>query len=153
MRIALTYVALKGINVTTCDIRNAYLQAPSSEKHYVVCVSEFGIEHIGKVALIKRALYGGKSSGADFWRHLRTCMQHLGFNSCKADGNIWMRKALKEDGQPYWEYVLLYVDDALCVSEKGKDVLRNEIGKYFYVKHKSIGPLIYTLVISSVKLH
>ena len=35
--IALTYSALNGIDVTACDIRNAYLQAPSSEKHYAIC--------------------------------------------------------------------------------------------------------------------
>ena len=140
VRIALTYAALNNIGVTACDIKNAYLQAPSSERHYIVCGYEFGIENVGKVALIRRALYGGKSSGADFWRHLRTCMQHLGFTSCKADGDIWMRPTQKEDGQDYWEYVLLYVDDALCISERGKDVLQNEIGKYFYIKEGTIGP-------------
>ena len=81
VRIALTYAALNGIGVTACDIRNAYLQAPSSEKHYITCGPEFGLEHVWKIALIRRALYGGKSSGADFWRHLRSCMNHLGFES------------------------------------------------------------------------
>ena len=42
------------------DIQNAYLQAPSSEKHYIVCGPEFGTENVGRVALIRRALYGGK---------------------------------------------------------------------------------------------
>ena len=116
--IALTYAALNNIAVTTCDIRNAYLQAPSSEKHYVICGAEFGLEHIGKIALIRRALYGGKSSGADFWRHLRTYMDHLGFKSCKGDCDVWMREALKDDGTAYWEYILLYVDDALVISER-----------------------------------
>ena len=77
VRIALTYAALNGIDVMAADIKNAYLQAPSSEKHYVICGAEFGLENVGKRALIRRALYGGKSSGADFWKHLRTCMQHL----------------------------------------------------------------------------
>ena len=140
VRIALTYAALNDIGVTACDIKNAYLQAPSSERHYIVCVYEFGIENVGKVALIRRALYGGKSSGADFWRHLRTCMQHLGFVSCKADGDIWMRPTQKENGQDYWEYVLLYVDDALCISERGTEVLEKEIGKYFYIKEGTVGP-------------
>ena len=90
VRIALTYAALNEIDVTACDIRNAYLQAPSSERHYVICGSEFGLENVGKIALIRRALYGGKASGADFWRHLRTYMTHLGFSSCKADSDIWM---------------------------------------------------------------
>ena len=37
VRIALTYAALNDISVTAADIQNAYLQAPSSEKHYIIC--------------------------------------------------------------------------------------------------------------------
>ena len=107
VRIALTYAALNGLDAVAADIKNAYLQAQSSEKHYIICGNEFGIENIGRVALIRRALYGGKSSGADFWKHLRSCMQHLGFHSCPADPDIWMRPAQKDDGSSYWEYVLL----------------------------------------------
>ena len=140
VRIALTYAALNGIDVKVGDIQNAYLQAPSSEKHYIVCGVEFGLENVGKVALIRRALYGGKSSGADFWKHLRTCMIHLGFSSCKADPDVWFREAIKDDGTEYYEYVLLYVDDCLCISMSAEKVIQNEIGRYFLVKPKSIGP-------------
>ena len=140
VRVALTYAALNGIDVQAADIKNAYLQAPSSEKHFIICGMEFGIEHYGKRALIRRALYGGKSSGSDFWKHLRTCMEHLGFKSCLADPDIWMREAQHKDGSPYWEYVLLYVDDALCISNNAENVILNEIGKYFYVKDGSVGP-------------
>jgi len=52
VRMALTYATLNGIDVMAADIKNAYLQAPSSEKHYVICGSEFGLEHVGNVALI-----------------------------------------------------------------------------------------------------
>jgi len=90
--------------------------------------------------LIRRALYGGKASGADFWRHLRTCMEHIGFKPSKGDGDIWMRPAVKDSGEEYWEYVLLYVDDALCISDNGRHVLEKEIGKYFYIKDGSVGP-------------
>ena len=51
-----------------------------------------------------------------------------------------MREAQKDDGIKYWEYVLLYVDDTLCISCNGEDVLRNEIGKYWLIKEGSIGP-------------
>ena len=99
---------------------------------------------MGKVALIRRALYGGKSSGADFWRHLRSFMDHLGFQSCKDDPDLWMREAQADDGTFYWEYVLLYVDDALVISHHAERVIRTEIGKYFYVKENSIGePSLY----------
>ena len=67
-------------------------------------------------------------------------MNHLGFQSCRADPDVWMRKAVKSDGSEYWEYVLLYTDDALVVSENGEQVLRKEIGKYFELKEESIGP-------------
>jgi hypothetical protein len=40
VRIAFTYAALMGVPVMAADIRNAYLQAPSSEKHYIVCGPE-----------------------------------------------------------------------------------------------------------------
>ena len=140
VRIALTYAALNDFDVTAADIQNAYLQAPSSEKHYIVCGAEFGLEHVGKVALIRRALYGGKLAGKDFWTHLRSCMKFLGFTSCQADPDIWMREAVKPDGSQYWEYVLLYVDDCLVISDNGEKILRNEIGKYFKLKEASIGP-------------
>eukprot|EP00980_Cylindrotheca_fusiformis_P023766 scaffold10951_cov72-Cylindrotheca_fusiformis.AAC.1 len=37
VRIAFTYAALNGLDVCAADIRNAYLQAPSSAKDYVIC--------------------------------------------------------------------------------------------------------------------
>ena len=70
VRIAFTYAALNGLEVCAADIRNVYLQAPSSCKDYIICGPEFGIENVGKVALIHRALYGGKSAGRDFWNLL-----------------------------------------------------------------------------------
>ena len=126
------------------DVQSAYLQAPSSEKHYVVCGAEFGLENIGKVALIKRALYGGMVAGRYFWHHLRSCMNMIGFESCLADPYIWRREPTKLDGQEYYEYVLLYVDDCLVISHKPEAILRKEIGKYFRLKEESIGaPLQY----------
>ena len=46
--ISLTYAALSAVGVSATDIQNAYLQAPSSENHYVICGKEFGLEHKGK---------------------------------------------------------------------------------------------------------
>jgi hypothetical protein len=140
VRIALTYTALNGLDVVAPDIRNEYLQAPSSQKDYIICGPEFGLENQGKKALITRALYGGKSAGKDFRNHLRSCMQHLDFTSCLADPDVWMRPAQKADGSEYWEYVLIYTDDVLVVSTQGEKILREGIGKYFELKEESIGP-------------
>ena len=66
VRIALTYAALHGVEVLAADIRNAYLQAPTTGKHYIISGEEFGLENVSKQALIVRALYGGKTAGQDF---------------------------------------------------------------------------------------
>lgn len=139
VRVALTYAALMGLDVMCADVQNAFLQAPSSEKHYIVCGPEFGLENVGKIALIKRALYGGKVAGRDFWHHLRSYMQHLGFDYSKADPDVWRRPATMDDGTEYYEYVLLYCDDILVISHRAELVLRNEMGKDFKLKEKSIG--------------
>jgi hypothetical protein len=70
IRISLTYAALLRLPVIGANIHKAYLQAPSSEKHFIICGPEFGIENEGRVALIWRALYSGKVTGRGFWHHL-----------------------------------------------------------------------------------
>ena len=129
VRVGLTYAALMDLEVMAEDIQNAYLQAPSSEKDFIIFGAEFGLEHIGKAALITLVLYGGKFAERDFWHHLRDCMNFLGFTSCQADPDVWMRAATKPDGVEYFEYVLLYVDDCLVISHKPVEILREEIGR------------------------
>ena len=109
VRIAFTYAALDGLDVWAAGVQNAFLHAPCSEKYYTVCGPELGSEFIGKLAIIVRAAYGLKYAGVDFWNHLRNCMEHLGYESCKADTDVWMRSATRADGQDYFEYILLYV--------------------------------------------
>ena len=62
VRIALTYAAFIKIDICAADIRNAYLQSPSTQKDFIYCGPEFGLENVGKPALIWRALYGGKTA-------------------------------------------------------------------------------------------
>ena len=65
-------------------------------------------------------------------------MNHLGFQSCKADPDLWMTEAQADDGIFCWEHALLHVDDALVISHQAERVIRTEIGKYFCVKENSI---------------
>ena len=103
VRIAFTYAALNGLPVCAAEIQNAYLQAPVSEKHYVICGPEFGLENIGKIAVIVRALYGGNSANSDYWRHVRHAMTKFGFQSCKADPDVWFRPSINSDGTEYYQ--------------------------------------------------
>eukprot|EP00957_Ditylum_brightwellii_P089790 6838946-Ditylum_brightwellii.AAC.1 len=45
VRIAFTYASLNDLSVCTADIRNAYLRAPLSQKDYIICGPEFGLEN------------------------------------------------------------------------------------------------------------
>ena len=123
MRIAFTYEALNGLDVWAADVQNTFLQDPCSEKYYTVCGLEFGSEFISKLDIIVRADFGLKCAGADFRNHLRNCMGHLGYESCKADSDVWMRSSTRTDGLDYYEYILLYVDDCLCISENPKPAI------------------------------
>ena len=140
VRILFTYAALNDLDVCAADVKGAYLQAPTSEKHYILCGPEFGPDLEGTIAVITRALYGGKCAGSDYWKHMRKCMQSLNFTSCKGDPDVWRRPAFKPDGTPYFTYVCLYVDDCLCVDIDPKPILTNEIGKHWTLKHESVGP-------------
>ena len=149
--IAFTYAVLNRLDILVADNRNAYLQAPSSQRDYIVCGPEFGIENVGHVVLIHRALYGRKSAGKDFQNLSRSFMHHLNLKSCPAEPDVWMRPSKKTDGFPCYDYVLLYMDDTLVVSKNAEQILRGEIGKYFELKKESVGPPKIYLVAMSEK--
>ena len=139
VQIAFTYAALNDLDICASDIKNAYLQASNSEKYYIICGPEFGTENIGKVTIVVQALYGGKVAGANFCNHLRDCMEHLGYESCLADPDLWMKVGVKDNNDRYWHYILLYVDNMLSIGIELQGQIE-AIGKYFQMNPESIGP-------------
>jgi hypothetical protein len=98
---------------------------------------EFGND-AGKRALIVRVMYGLKSSGAAFRNHLAECMKHLGWHPCRSDRDLWMKAETRPDeGVLYWAYILIYVDDILCVHHDPCSPLAKLDG-YFKMKEGSI---------------
>ena len=59
--------------------------------------TEFGSEK-GKVMLVVRAIYGLKSSGADWRQMLAQTLRNLGYVSSKADPDVWLKAKFKPDG-------------------------------------------------------
>ena len=139
-RIGLTYAALNFLNVFAADARNIYLHPPPSQKDDIICSPEFGLENVGKCFLIHRSLDGGKSTGRDFKNQLRLCMKHLDFVSFPTDADIWMRFSKSNSGSQYYEYIILYTDDALVISENRELTLRTDLGHYFELKEIPICP-------------
>ena len=96
VRMALTLAALNDLKVKSGDIQNAYITAPCQEKIWTVLGPEWGAD-AGKKAILVRAAYGLRSSGAAFRNHLASCMRHLGYSNSKADPDLWMRKEVKPE--------------------------------------------------------
>jgi Reverse transcriptase (RNA-dependent DNA polymerase) len=138
VRITFTIAALNGHDVMTADIMNAYLTSPCDEQIWTTLRSEFGPELAGKRAIVVRSLYGLKSAGAAYRYHLATCMEHLGFGSCKADPDVWLRENSDHTGARFWEYVLIYTDDILVMGKEPKAIL-DRLNKYFTLKEGSVG--------------
>ena len=68
-------------------------------------------------------------------------MNFLGFEYLQSDPDVWMRESIRKyESTKYYEYVLLYTDDCLVISNQGETVLCKEICKYFNLKSSSIGP-------------
>lgn len=72
------------------------------------------------------------------------CMRFLGYESCLADQDLWFKSEVNpSNGHKYYSYILLYIDDILCIHHDADTTIRR-IGKYFHMKPDSIGdPDIY----------
>ena len=88
--------------------------------------------------MVVHAFYGCKLEGRDLWMHMGACMDNLGFTSFFSYPGVWMRNSKRGNGTAYYEYVLLYVDDFLVISDNAENVIREDIGKYFELKQESI---------------
>ena len=47
-------------------------------------------------------------------------LSDLGYESTKADADVWICKAVKPNGQEYYEMLFVYIDNILSVSHQGK---------------------------------
>jgi hypothetical protein len=103
VRIAFLIVALNDLDIMSCDIGNAYLNALCREKIWFVAGPEFGSRQ-GQVIKIVRALYGLKSSGESCRNTSlqRTICEEFGFETTTADPDVYQRRrAVKKDGSEY----------------------------------------------------
>ena len=139
VRICLLLAALNGLKVLACDIKGAYLTAPSREKIVTTAGPEFGPELEGKTLKIVRALYGLKSAGAAFRAHLAEHLYSMSYRPSYADPDVWLRPAVKKNGDEYYEYVLAYCDDILAISMKPSKTML-QIKKKFVLKNDRYDP-------------
>jgi hypothetical protein len=97
IRIAFLLAALNDVDILAADIGNAYLNADTREKVHTTLGAEFGQNMIGKTAVICKALYGLKSSGAAWRAHLAATLHDLQYQSSLPDPDVWLRPNVKKN--------------------------------------------------------
>jgi hypothetical protein len=78
---------------------------------YIIAGPEFG-ELAGHTLIIRKALYGLRTSGKEFHIELASKLRPMGFFPSKADPNVWMI-----DKGDHWEYLCVYVDDLMAIMQ------------------------------------
>ena len=130
---------LNQLELYAADVENAYLEACTKEKVCFKAGPEFG-EWAGHTLLIKKALYGLRSSGKMFHQKFSDTMRTLGFKPSYADPDVWYR-----DAGDCYEYVCTYVDDLLVAMKNPKEFMEQLQSEPFNYKLKGVGPPKYHL--------
>jgi hypothetical protein len=74
--------------------------------------------------IIKKALYGLKSSGAAFRAHLAETLYNLSYTPTRTDPDVWIQPATKSNKFKYYKILLVYVDDVLCISHDAEATMK-----------------------------
>ena len=114
--IELLYAALNELDILQCDIYKAYLEAQCGEKLWTLTGKQF-FSLAGTPMRINRALYGLKYAGNSWHKALSTSLSSMNFEPSRADPDIWLRMSNNLRGENYWEWIVVYVENLLAISE------------------------------------
>jgi hypothetical protein len=138
IRLTVFIAELNRLSLWGADVGNAYLEAKTKEKVYIIPGGEFGAL-AGHTLIIVKALYGLRSSGLCWHQRFADVMRSLGFFQSKAEGDVWMREC-----NDHYEYIAVYVDD-LLIASKTPEVIIQALQETHGFKLKGVGPLSYHL--------
>ena len=144
VRIMFLVAALNDLDIQMCDIGNAYLNAETRERVWFKAGNEWGKARAGSKVIIIRALYGLKSSGAEWKKTFSDYIRYtLGYDPCVgADDNIYLRAEKTSDGREYYSYLVVYVDDVLCIHKDPGKIL-NLVNRDYRLKEPPSRPTMY----------
>ena len=131
---------LNNLELWRADIGNAYLEAFTDEKLYIVAGPEFQ-ELEGYILIVLKALYGLKSSGNRWAEVIHGILRDMKFLPSKADPCIWLRKV---PNLKCYEYIAVYVD-GLCIAAESPSAIIQIFKSKYHLKVKQDGKLTYHL--------
>ncbi len=138
LRLVLFLAELNHLEIWATDIGNAYLEAETREKVYIIAGPEFG-ELEGHILVIHKALYGLRTSGLRWHECFADCLREMGFTPSKAEPDIWLCCS----GNKY-EYIAVYVDDLAIAAKDPKQIVDVLMNQYKF-KLKGTGPITFHL--------
>ena len=127
---------LNNLDIWGAHIGNAYLEAFTDEKLYIVAGPEFQ-ELEGYILIFLKALYGLKSSGKRWAEVIHGILRDMKFTPPpppKADPCIWLRKA---PNLRCYEYIAVYVDD-LCIAAESPSAIIDIFKTKYQLKVKGM---------------
>ena len=140
LRLVIFLGKLNHLDLWGADIGNAYLEAFTDEKLYIVAGPEFQ-ELEGYILIFLKALYGLKSSCKRWAEVIHSILRDMKFLPSKADPCIWLRKA---PSSSCYEYITVYVDD-LCIAAEFLSTIIQILKSKYHLKVKEDGKLTYHL--------
>jgi hypothetical protein len=120
------------------DVGNAYLEATTKEKIYIVGNPEFGSLE-GHSLVIDCALCGLRSSGLCWHQRFLDVLRLMRCTPSKAEADIWM-----QDNNGLYEYIAVYVDN-LLIAARDPDLIVQVLQEKNRFKLKGVGSLTYHL--------
>ena len=95
--------SLNNMEIWGADIGNAYLEAATKEKIYIVAGPKFN-KLQGNILVIHETLYVLKSPALSWSHRIHDIMLQLGFKPCMADPCVWSREMKTK-----YEHIAIYV--------------------------------------------
>ena len=138
LRLVILLGKLNHLDLWGADIGNAYLEAFTDEKLYIVAGPELQ-ELEGYILIFLKALYGLKSSGKRWAEVIHGIVRDMKVLPSKADPCIWLRKA---PNLRCYEYIAVYVDDLCIAAESRSTIIQSQNTIY---RSQGDGKLTYHL--------
>ena len=138
IHIELFLMELNSLELWNTDIGNAYLEALTKEKVYVI--ARRGFRDLERhLLIIRKALYGLHSSGIRWNEKLADCLCRIDYFSYKIDPYIWMK-----DQGSHCDYFEVYMDNLLIASKYPEHLVIILTDKFKF-KLKGTGKIKYHL--------